>query len=333
MVCLKYIATADLRRQQKNTLMLSLLICNLVAAAYCSAQFKDELPAECEQSDEDKFAETNATERRLVERQLAEASINLEDCGAAEFRDWQTKQRSYSCARQTRETHNATRQLARNRYSAGYYPKRSEIPSWVRLYPHGTGGQRCSGTIIAHNLVVTAEHCLTSYDDKVSVTVGFQRHTAAKICRASRDIAIIRLKTSFEFGDSVKAACVELYRRPARGSVCLGVGNGMRDKRVSSQGPVRALPLTQVECDKLSKADVRCYESALNYNGGICSGDSGGPVYCFESCKGKTRMFVTGVGCLGGLPCTPGRKTYTAYCDFVNEREKFIRALKECSSD
>ena len=111
----------------------------------------------------------------------------------------------------------------------------------------------------------------------------------------------------------------------------------MRDERVPRFGPVRALPLKQLnECDnswiRKHGHDVKCYSSALNYNGGICNGDSGGPVHCFESCKGQTRMFVTGVGCLAdGAGCLPGRKTLTAYCDFVNEREKFIRALKECS--
>lgn len=151
------------------------------------------------------------------------------------------------------------------------------------------GGEICSGTAIAHDLVITAAHCVVR-PDRYSVSVSNRTIAVARIVshprfrrdsfetrRPSPDLAILKLASLLP-GDIRAAVLSEsaALPRPATRFLIAGWGVASEGER-KSVGTLRAAQLSVV--GTTGGIMVRLSAGAGAAPRGSCDGDSGGSVY------------------------------------------------------
>jgi secreted trypsin-like serine protease len=159
----------------------------------------------------------------------------------------------------------------------------------------GSGGNFCTGTLIASNIILSAAHCIAAATDYKLVEmgsdrqpvfrniVGIVRHPQFSLKtmlahRATADVALLKLETSLS-----RTPAVLLPPRsrvvPGERFVLRGYGVSIRGEG-NSAGRLRTATL--VATGQPGNLQLRLFDpkSAGKTPGmGACTGDSGGPVY------------------------------------------------------
>ncbi|KAG6794898.1 trypsin-1-like [Apis mellifera caucasica] len=206
-----------------------------------------------------------------------------------------------------------------------------EAPYQISLQKDGY--HICGGSIISANWVLTAGHC-SSYppstykirSGSTNVYSGGSLHDVERIIRHKRyttnqngipsnDIALFRIKDTFEFDESTKP--VQLYQGDSAslvGKYGLVTGWGLTNIKIPPVLHKVSVPLvSKRECDRdYSRfGGVPQGELCAGYPEGgkdSCQGDSGGPLVVDGNLVGVVSW---GMGC--GTPKYPGVYTDVAY--------------------
>jgi len=185
--------------------------------------------------------------------------------------------------------------------AAGKWPDVAAI-----LFPTGAGDQpRCSGTLVAPTVVLTAAHCYNFQDpplpDNVLIgtsslsrpgdgeTIAIKRGFAFPSAETSEDVAVLvlarpsafaprKIATGWARADIVNGAKVSL--------VGFGAINKLGDKFVNELQEASST-ITDFDCSQSSGCNVDAQPAGELGAGGMgidtCPGDSGGPLYLVTS--------------------------------------------------
>ncbi|XP_023313616.1 chymotrypsin-1-like [Trichogramma pretiosum] len=190
----------------------------------------------------------------------------------------------------------------------GQEAKIEDFPYQVSIQNSDGNNHFCGGVIIDRRHVLTAAHCLYGFEpEDFKVVAGVSNlklpgsvysvsdlfvHDGFAFNRpAINDIALLRVNTSFQFSDVVKPAKLSMARRaygPSRSSVLYISGYGRDSLHSWSSKLLRKgeLRITHVRlCEKYFKKhnyyqpqNQICTKEKITGRGGICKGDSGGPL-------------------------------------------------------
>ncbi|XP_015277158.1 PREDICTED: transmembrane protease serine 12 [Gekko japonicus] len=233
----------------------------------------------------------------------------------------------------------------------------AQIGAWpwqisLQVYRFGLGYHHvCGGSLINHNTVLTAAHCIRKWIDPEfwRAVIGMHHlyrhhsHTIKSRVRAiilhaefnkmtfQRDIALFKLVTSIRFNTFIQPIClpdVPLVVTAETPCYISGWGNS------KEKGPPRAVLqeaqvniISQDKCNSLDWYAGAVFEDMLCAGlegGGVdtCQGDSGGPLMCYF--PDSTRYYLIGVTSFGmgcGKPKFPGIYIRTAtYGKWINSQ-------------
>ncbi|XP_047109118.1 mast cell tryptase-like [Schistocerca piceifrons] len=249
--------------------------------------------------------------------------------------------------------------------SYGAYPWQVEIE--ILKYGAKSYEHHCGGAIISERLIVTAAHCLQSYDpERLRVTVGKHRRSQhnkyEQVFRVdkillhpkfrrdgyySHDIGLLKLKATDDKGISynshVRPICLPAaHTRNAAGTWCTVTGWGAQkpqDMESLSDVLLAAyVPLLEQETCRTKEVYGDRDQAILDgmlcaglLEGGVdaCGGDSGGPL----ACEVDGRFVLTGLvswgdGC--AKPSKPGVYTRIShYVDWIHASFKKLGLQQE----
>ncbi|KAM4702988.1 transmembrane protease serine 5 [Rhinophrynus dorsalis] len=215
----------------------------------------------------------------------------------------------------------------------------------------------CGGTIVSHQWIVTAAHCVFNYSSPQltswSILSGIVSHTFSnpkasasavqKIIYHQKydhrshdyDIALIKLETPLNYSDSVRPVCLPQYAQefPTRTECWI---SGWGYTHPDSTHMPQSLKEAMVPVISTKKCNSTCV-----YNGEItsrmlcagyldgkvdaCQGDSGGPLVCHIGYTWRLAGVVSwGMGC--AEPNHPG--VYTKISSFLDWIHQIIEVLK-----
>lgn len=215
----------------------------------------------------------------------------------------------------------------------GYTDGRHEAVVGLRIFAEG-GRRTCSGTLIAPNLVLTAQHCVAETPqrvacasssfgkvvepDRIFITPSVlmcERCNApwfavrevlrppgghGRVC--GHDIALLVLRSPVPAEHATPIA-PRLDEPPAEGEVYAAVGFGLSDARRNDSGIRRYLGPLEVACVGAACGEEdRIAPGEWRGETGACRGDSGGPALDAD-------MRVIGIGSRGRIDCQ--RPIYT----------------------
>lgn len=291
-------------------------------------------------------------------------------CGKAKYQEWQTRQRGFDCPRSSnrsfcqeeeeeerhQETDSGHKERGKHRMSFGVNVKPGEFPSQAQLiwrYDRAVYG--CGGTLIHKDLIITAGHCvprrgsygrgqailgttwrLNSRRDGVVVPVE-------RWCRLREfymigqapyyDVGLVKLRYPVTYGPNIQPACLDLTRRHRDNTNCVIVGTGKISEAERYAAKVQAMPMRRIRQSWREMPDTSSYMSASReWAGNPCPGDSGSPLYCYDTCTpGTTKTFVVAAVSSGPFnSCIRGRRVALNFADFNKLRSKIEAMMRSC---
>ncbi|XP_053231082.1 transmembrane protease serine 12-like isoform X1 [Podarcis raffonei] len=214
----------------------------------------------------------------------------------------------------------------------------------LQVFHFGIGYQHmCGGSLINHNSVLTAAHCIKewTFPEFWKAVLGlhhlyrYQPYTVKSRIRAiimhsdfqektfENDLALFKLMDSIRFNDYIQPICLPeapLLMTNETSCYISGWGKTLErggKRRVLQEAEVDIIPMQL--CNRndwyggaLKKEDMLC---AGSESGGVdtCQGDSGGPLMCYF--PDATKYYLIGVTSFGlgcGRPTFPGVYIRTA---------------------
>lgn len=193
----------------------------------------------------------------------------------------------------------------------GYTIQKPQIPWIVQILADtGTGyGQLCAGSVISHNVILTAAHCVESeppvqriliyynttkpndgpvtYAERLVKHPGYDRLYAVKY-----DIALLKVTDRIRFDRFVRPICLQKRPIPLNGRKLMSGGWGNTNDR---EPPDHAKTLFYITFQAISRLachvalsavvgngtggfDAKYQLCAITFSGTLCKGDSGAPV-------------------------------------------------------
>ncbi|XP_054831686.1 transmembrane protease serine 12 [Eublepharis macularius] len=233
----------------------------------------------------------------------------------------------------------------------------AQVGAWpwqvsLQVYRFGLGYNHvCGGSLINHNTVLTAAHCIRKWTDPEfwRAVIGMHHlykhhsHTVRSRVRAiirhagfdkvtfEKDIALFKLISSIEFNKYIQPVC--LPDAPLLLTVetpCFISGWGATKEKGSSRAILQEAQVSiipQRKCNRLDWYAGAVFEDMIcagSESGGVdsCQGDSGGPLMCYF--PDATRYYLIGITSFGlgcGKPKFPGIYIRTAtYRSWINSQ-------------
>uniref|UniRef100_A0A6G1S8U6 Ovochymase-2 n=1 Tax=Aceria tosichella TaxID=561515 RepID=A0A6G1S8U6_9ACAR len=180
-----------------------------------------------------------------------------------------------------------------------------ELPLFARVKP-----TEVTATVATHALF-TADAFQKSYPVKsICMSADYTPYYMLHGIMVFDDWAILELPAPVKLSGYVRPACLPYnpIERKGEKAICYAVGSGLKrldpfdPSRVEIPAVVQKLRVRAVQCPGLAKRmnkTFECYVDAGTSDGGVCTGDSGGPVLCLDE---RRRWTVVGVAS-SGYPC------------------------------
>lgn len=254
--------------------------------------------------------------------------LGYNNCDKGKFRfDWMRQVNNLVCDNKSvrsaggRHGRLGYKSRASKRILHGYDAELGEFPSYVLLaHRNSTTGSlgTCGGVLLNKYLVLTAAHCLveglemTVYAGSIKYEQG-ERRQIKRACYPnefkenspltnSYDWAILELKEEFSFNENIQPACLNLDFKMTDNFRCIAVGFGATtmdktenpiDGRLKAASVKPCIPGNYFPMPITGR--ICTLQDQHQEGGQVCHGDSGGPLYCFENCSGKPKMYVVGI--------------------------------------
>lgn len=288
--------------------------------------------------------------------------LGYNKCYGGQFRfDWMKKKRydSFICLNKTNcrrdvniDPQDTQSSKSFKRIIGGFEARLGEFPSFVQVLHDDNKYNRsqCGGMLLNRYLVLTAAHCLQNTAAVVLAgTVVYdqgERNPVVRSCHPNNynrvtgysDWAILELTKNYHYGNNIQPGCLNLDFKLVKDITCITVGHGRYSSSVT--GPISTLKAAVLmNCggwSDLNRDGIRCvlaYDKAPG-GGQVCSGDSGGPLFCYENCSGRPKMYSIGIahraGNIGNISCHV--ENYAFFTDTLSHRigiSKLIKKMKQ----
>ncbi|KAH9510079.1 Transmembrane protease serine 13 [Bulinus truncatus] len=187
-------------------------------------------------------------------------------------------------------------------------------PWQVRVF---YGDRSCGGVLIDAQWVLTTAHCVEE-NGPYNIILGTRYYgpAVAYVTRRSKviaaheeysphfldnDIALLKMSSNVTYSDRIRPACLPMYRQEFSvndNCYVTGFGNRINTKNSLILQQLRVYVVPDVECAYLMKLNFKrtdwsniCAGRVRQTAGGVCFGDSGGPL----SCKSIKKYYVAGL--------------------------------------